>query len=215
MNEIIQAITVYAFPVIFAITLHDAAKAYVARYFGDATAYLQGRATLNPLKHIDPIGTLLIPIVLAIVTSGRFVFGYGKPLPIVQENLRNPRVHMIWVALSGPMANVLQALAWMIAVVVLTLTGSDEPYFFRVANAGLLVNLVMFAISMFPLPPLDGGRIVLGLLPPKMAASYAKVEPYGFFIVLALVATGLLNVWMVPIMSATQAVLAALVRLFL
>ncbi|MGI9024076.1 MAG: site-2 protease family protein [Burkholderiaceae bacterium] len=215
MNDIIQTITVYAIPVIFAITLHEAAHGYVAKHFGDATAFVQGRVTLNPLKHIDPIGTIVIPIVLAILTAGKFVFGYAKPVPVSFGNLRNPRRHMIWVALAGPVANLIQALLWSIFGVVIVLLAVQEPYFYAVVNAGVLVNLVMFALNLFPVPPLDGGRVLAGILPMRLAVPYSRIEPYGFFIVLALVATGLLNVWMLPIMGAMQALFAAMIRPFL
>ncbi len=215
MNDIIQTITVYAIPVIFAITLHEAAHGYVAKHFGDATAFVQGRVTLNPLKHIDPIGTIVIPIVLAILTAGKFVFGYAKPVPVSFGNLRNPRRHMIWVALAGPVANLIQALLWSIFGVVIVLLAVQEPFFYAVVNAGVLVNLVMFALNLFPVPPLDGGRVLAGILPMRLAVPYSRIEPYGFFIVLALVATGLLNAWMLPIMGAMQALFAAMIRPFL
>ncbi len=215
MNDIIQTITVYAIPVIFAITLHEAAHGYVARHFGDNTAYVQGRVTLNPLKHIDPVGTILIPIVLAILTSGRFVFGYAKPVPVSFGNLRNPKRHMIWVALAGPLANLAQAFLWLLAGAGLALAGIKEPYIFMVASAGVLVNLVMLAFNLFPIPPLDGGRVLTGLLPMRLAVPFSRIEPYGFFIVLALVATGALNAWMLPIVGTLQFLMASMIRPFL
>ena len=200
MNDVIQTIAVYAIPVVFAITLHEAAHGYVAKHFGDATAYLQGRVSLNPLKHVDPIGTILIPLVLALLPFG-FVFGYAKPVPVVFENLRNPKRDMIWVALAGPASNFVQALLWVLIGVVLALVGIDEPFFGLVVNAGVLVNCVIFAFNLIPVPPLDGGRIVVGLLPPRAALSYSRIEPYGFFIVMGLVAFGVLGVWMTPIVN--------------
>ncbi len=215
MNDIIQTITVYAIPVIFAITLHEAAHGYVAKHFGDATAFVQGRVTLNPLKHIDPIGTIVIPIVLAILTAGKFVFGYAKPVPVSFGNLKNPKRDMIWVALAGPVANLIQALLWSIFGVAIVLSAVQEPFFYAVVNAGVLVNLVMFALNLFPVPPLDGGRVLVGILPMRLSVPYSRIEPSGFFIVLALVATGLLNAWMLPIMGAMQALFAAMIRPFL
>ena len=215
MNDIIQTITVYAIPVFFAITLHEAAHGYVAKHFGDATAFVQGRVTLNPLKHIDPIGTIVIPIVLAILTAGKFVFGYAKPVPVSFANLKNPKRDMIWVALAGPLANLVQALIWLAFGVTLALSGLQEQFFYSVANAGVLVNLVMFALNLFPVPPLDGGRVLIGILPMRLAVPYSRIEPYGFFIVLALVATGLLNAWMLPIIGAMQTLFGALIRPFL
>ena len=214
MNDIIQTITVYAIPVIFAITLHEAAHGYVARYFGDATAYIQGRVTLNPLKHIDPIGTILIPLVLAML-PGNFLFGYAKPVPVAFENLRNPKRDMIWVALAGPAANLVQAVLWLVIGITMNKLGVQERFFYAVVQAGLFVNFVIFAFNLVPVPPLDGGRVVLGLLPTRAALAYSRVEPYGFFIVMALVITGVLNVWMRPIVGLLQSVMALLVQPFL
>lgn len=200
MNDIIQTITVYAIPVIFAITLHEAAHGYVAKYFGDATAFLQGRVSLNPLKHVDPIGTIVIPLVLALLPFG-FVFGYAKPVPVNFENLRNPKRDMIWVALAGPAANLLQAFLWVGIGSIVEVFDPSESYFTRVVQAGVIVNCVVFAFNLIPVPPLDGGRIVMGLLPDRAAHSYSRIEPYGFFIVMGLVAFGLLGVWMGPIVG--------------
>lgn len=203
MNDIIQTITIYAIPVIFAITLHEAAHGYVARYFGDATAYLQGRVTLNPLKHIDPIGTIVMPLVLAFLPFG-FIFGYAKPVPVNFANLRNPKRDMIWVALAGPASNVVQALLWVIVAIVAAHIGIQEPYLTEVVRAGLLVNCVVAAFNLVPVPPLDGGRVLMGVLPLRASIAYGRIEPYGFFVVLALVATGVLNVWMTPIVNGLR-----------
>lgn len=200
MNDVIQTIAVYAIPVIFAITLHEAAHGYVAKYFGDATAYLQGRVSLNPLKHVDPVGTILIPLVLALLPFG-FVFGYAKPVPVNFENLRDPKRDMIWVALAGPAANLVQAFLWVGIGTLFELSGVTEPYFGRVVSAGVIVNCVVFAFNLIPVPPLDGGRVVMGLLPDRAARPYSRIEPYGFFIVMGLVAFGLLGVWMGPIVN--------------
>lgn len=210
MNELIQTFAVYALPILFAITLHEAAHAYAARYFGDSTAYMQGRMSLNPIKHIDPIGTLLIPIVL-FMASSPFLFGYAKPVPVVFGNLRKPKRHMAWVALAGPMANIFMALLWMILLVFLIAWQSNEEFFIRMAKAGILTNLVIFAFNLFPLPPLDGGRIMSSMLPNKYSDKFEQLEPYGFFIVLALVFLKVLHYWMVPLMSAANAVLMTLV----
>ena len=213
MNDIVQTITVYAIPVIFAITLHEAAHGYVAKHFGDATAFVQGRVTLNPLKHIDPVGTILIPLVLAFLPFG-FVFGYAKPVPVAFENLRNPKRDMIWVALAGPAANFVQALLWLVIGVGSSLAGIDEPFLTEVVKAGVLVNCVVFAFNLVPVPPLDGGRVVMGLLPTRASIAYSRIEPYGFFVVLALVATGVLNVWMRPVIGALQSFLFLLITPF-
>ena len=206
INQTIQTITVFAIPVIFAITLHEAAHGYVAKYFGDATAYIQGRVSLNPLKHIDPIGTIVIPLVMALLSVG-FIFGYAKPVPVAFENLRNPKRDMIWVALAGPASNLVQAVLWVLVGILLKLFGNTEPFFTDVVDAGVVVNCVIFAFNLIPVPPLDGGRVVLGLLPPRAALAFARVEPYGFFIVMGLVAFGFLSVWMGPIVGLLYALL--------
>ena len=217
MNDIIQTIAVYAIPVIFAITLHEAAHGYVAKHFGDATAYVQGRVTLNPLKHIDPVGTIAIPlvlIVLAIFTGNNFIFGYAKPVPVSFGNLNHPKRDMIWVALAGPAANFIQALLWVILGLVLTSLGVREPFFYMVVQAGVLVNLVVLAFNLVPVPPLDGGRVLTGLLPMRLAVPFSRIEPYGFFIVLALIFTHALNPWMFAIIGTFQSLLAMLVSPF-
>lgn len=198
MNELIQNILVYCLPVLFAITLHEAAHAYVAKYFGDATAYLQGRVSLNPAKHIDPVGTILIPLSMYLVTSGSMLFGYAKPVPVNFGRLRNPRQHGIWVALAGPMANLIMAFFWKI----LFITGPiNDPFFIKMAEGGIVINLVLFAFNLFPLPPLDGGRILTNLLPYRYAHKFAQIETYGFFILLGLMFLGLLKFWLYPVMT--------------
>ncbi len=202
--HLIQTITIYAIPVLLSITLHEAAHGYVARHFGDDTAYVMGRVTLNPFKHIDPMGTILMPLVLYIATSGAFLFGYAKPVPVRFGNLRNPKRDMVWVALAGPGANFFQALLWGIVFLLLQSSGVTEPFFIEMAQGGILVNVVMFVFNLFPLPPLDGGRILVGLLPYRQAMLVSRVEPYGFFIVMALVLAGVVsNLWLRPLMSLT------------
>ena len=200
--NLIQTVMVYALPVLFAITVHEAAHGYAARHFGDNTALMMGRITLNPLKHIDPVGTILMPVMLYFATSGAFLFGYAKPVPVQFDNLRNPKRDMVWVALAGPLSNFVQAILWAVAMVALVAFSVDEPFFLKMARAGVLVNLVMCAFNLFPLPPLDGGRVLVGLLPWKQSQMVSRVEPYGFFIVLALVVTGLVGTyWLQPLMS--------------
>lgn len=211
MDEIIQTIAVYALPVIFAITLHEAAHAYAARYFGDSTAYLQGRMSLNPIKHIDPFGTLIIPVVLYLATSGSFLFGYAKPVPIDFSNLRKPKRDMAWVALAGPGANFIMALMWMVFAVFLGIGDIDEEFFLRMAQAGVLTNLVMLAFNLFPIPPLDGGRVLTSMLPHRYAYKFAQIEPYGFFIVMGLVLFKVLYFWMVPVMTIAHGALKLLI----
>ena len=202
--HLIQTVAIYALPVLFAITVHEAAHVYAARHFGDNTAWMLGRVTLNPAKHIDPVGTILMPLLLYFVTSGAFLFGYAKPVPVRFDRLRNPKRDMVWVALAGPAANLAQALAWGILVYLLPALGVTEPFFNRMCQGGVLVNVVMFAFNMFPLPPLDGGRILVGLLPHQQAALVSRIEPYGFFVVMALVVSGIAStVWMQPVMALT------------
>jgi Zn-dependent protease len=203
-GQILQTVAIYAIPVLFAITVHEAAHGYAARHFGDNTAYMLGRVTLNPVKHIDPLGTIAMPLLLYFATAGAFLFGYAKPVPVNFGRLRNPKRDMVWVALAGPGANLLQAVLWVILGYFLVASGVQERFFLEMTRAGLLVNLVMFAFNMFPLPPLDGGRILVGLLPWRQAELVSRVEPYGFFIVLALVLTGIVgNLWLRPLMSIT------------
>ncbi|MGY8525136.1 site-2 protease family protein [Paracidovorax citrulli] len=211
-SSLIQIVAVYALPVLFAITLHEAAHGYVAKHFGDNTAYVLGRVSLNPIRHIDPIGTIAVPLILYFATSGQFVFGYAKPVPVAFGRLRNPRWHSMWVALAGPGANLIQAFGWALIALVLALAQVNEPFFNQMARAGVLVNLVVAAFNLFPIPPLDGGRVLSALLPQRMAYALSRVEPYGIFIVLALVAAGVITqVWMRPVIG----LLSSLVQLLL
>ncbi|MDN4057170.1 site-2 protease family protein [Massilia sp. YIM B02769] len=198
MVENFRNILVFALPVLFAITLHEAAHAYAARRLGDNTAYAQGRMTLNPLVHIDLFGTIIIPIVLYL-TSG-FVFGYAKPVPVQFGNLRNPKRDMAWVALAGPAANLLMAFLWVVFGMLLVAFGIDEEFPNKMARAGLVTNLLIFAFNLFPLPPLDGGRVLTSMLPNRIAFKFARIEPYGFFILLALLYFNLLAFWVQPVM---------------
>ncbi len=206
--NLIQTVSIYALPVLFAITVHEAAHGYAARHFGDNTAYMLGRVTLNPLKHIDPIGTIAMPLLLYFATSGAFLFGYAKPVPVNFGQLRNPKRDMIWVALAGPASNFAQALLWALALVLLAALGVQEPFFVKMAQAGILVNLVMWAFNLFPLPPLDGGRILVGLLPHRQAEMVSRIEPWGFFVVMALVIAGVVGtLWLRPLMTLGYAVI--------
>ena len=210
-NQLIQTVLIYALPVLFAITVHEAAHGYAARHFGDNTAWMLGRITLNPLKHIDPVGTILMPLMLYFATSGAFLFGYAKPVPVSFGKLRNPKRDMIWVALAGPGANLAQALLWGVLLVLLAGAGLSEPFFLKMCKAGILVNVVMFVFNLFPLPPLDGGRILVGLLPWRQAMLVSRVEPWGFYIVMALVITGVVSaLWMQPLMALTYGLIELL-----
>ncbi|MFT4192040.1 MAG: site-2 protease family protein [Comamonas sp.] len=200
--ETLQTLLIYVLPVLFAITVHEAAHGYAARHFGDNTAAMLGRLTLNPLKHIDLFGTILMPLLLYFATSGSFLFGYAKPVPVNFGHLRNPRRDMIWVALAGPLSNLAQAMGWALAWALLLIAGVEERFFLAMAQAGMLVNLVMCALNLFPLPPLDGGRVLVALLPWKQAQWLARVEPFGFFIVLGLVVTGIMSsFWLKPLIE--------------
>lgn len=204
--NLIQTILIYALPVLFAITVHEAAHGYVAHHYGDNTAYRLGRITLNPLKHIDPIGTILVPLLMYVFTP--FMFGYAKPVPVNFGQLRNPKRDMIWVALAGPAANFVQAFLWLVLSTVLEGVGVTEPFFIKMCVAGVSINLMMFAFNLFPIPPLDGGRILVGLLPYRQAVMVSRIEPFGFFIVLALLTTPIIsNLWMRPLLKIAFGVL--------
>lgn len=204
MDEILRTIVVYALPVVFAITLHEAAHAYAAKYFGDSTAFLAGRMSVDPFRHIDPFGTILMPLLLYWMSSGMFVFGYAKPVPIEFGNLRNPKKHMAWVALAGPMANFAMSFAWLVlGMVALALTG-PEGFVHEVAVAGIRTNLLMFAFNLVPIPPLDGGRVLTSMLPNRLAYKFSRIEPYGMIIVLVLIFTRMLNLYVGPLMNAAH-----------
>ena len=204
MTDLIQTVLIYALPVIFAITLHEAAHGYAAQRLGDNTAAMLGRVTLNPLAHIDPMGTILLPLLLYFSTGGAFLFGYAKPVPVRFDQLRHPKRDMVWVALAGPASNLVQALLWGVLLYVLAGSGVTERFFLEMCKAGMLTNVVMFAFNLFPLPPLDGGRILVGLLPWRQAVMVSRIEPYGFYIVMALVITGVISsLWMQPLMGVT------------
>ncbi len=199
MDETIRTIAVYALPVLFAITLHEAAHAYAAKYFGDNTAYSQGRMSLNPLVHVDLWGTIVIPVVLFLTTG--FVFGYAKPVPVEFGRLRNPKRDMAWVSLAGPAANFIMAVMWLVFGALMVFLNVGEEFPTRVAQAGIVTNLLIMAFNLLPIPPLDGGRVVTSMLPHSLAYKFARIEPYGFFIVLALVFLKVVGFWVIPVMS--------------
>jgi Zn-dependent protease len=214
MNEIIQAIAVYALPVIFAVTLHEAAHAYAAKYFGDNTAHAAGRMSMNPLRHIDPFGTILLPALMYMATAKTghpMVFGYAKPVPIDFSRLRNPKKQMAWVALAGPLSNFAMALGWMVFGILLQAAQVSEAYPHAVARAGVFVNVLMFVFNLFPVPPLDGGRVLTSMLPNRYAYKFAKIEPYGFFIVLGLLYFNILNYWFEPVGNLTAGLLRLII----
>lgn len=211
--RLIQEIAIYALPVLFAITVHEAAHGYAARRLGDDTAWRLGRVTLNPMSHIDPIGTVLMPLMLYFATSGAFLFGYAKPVPVRFGNLNHPKRDMVWVALAGPASNFVQALAWGVLFYALLFLGVEEPFFQQMCKAGVGVNISLFVLNLFPLPPLDGGRILVGLLPLRSAMAVSRVEPYGFFIVMGLIIAGIFEtIWMRPLMAITGGVVDLLLQ---
>ena len=204
MDNIIYMLAVNAIPLLTAITLHEAAHGYAARMFGDHTAEMLGRISLNPIKHIDPIGTLLVPaLTLAI---GGFFFGWAKPVPVNFNNLRKPKTDMIWVAAAGPASNLLMAIGWAILLKV-----NDIPAVDAIARAGIAWNVGLMVLNLLPILPLDGGRILAGLLPGPLSYKFSRLEPYGMFIVLGLAVAGVLGVILSPLYRITYQALGALI----
>ncbi len=214
MDFSLQTIVLWAVPVVFAITLHEAAHGYVARTFGDRTAELLGRITLNPLKHIDPVGTILVPgaLILAAKFGGPpLVFGWAKPVPVNFGNLRNPKRDMLWVAAAGPGANIAMAILWALVLKAAAPAGGEESASLAsMATIGISVNLVLMALNLLPIPPLDGGRIAVSLLPTPAARAWARLEPYGLFSILGLLAFGLLDDAMRPLLRLGESLLRLL-----
>ena len=215
---LIQKIAIFALPVIFAITLHEAAHGYVARFFGDMTAARAGRITINPIKHIDPIGTLLVPLVILtaskLLGGGAILFGWAKPVPVDFGNLRNPKKDMLWVAAAGPGINFLMAVFWGLMIQLgLLLNNTYSAPIMLTGAAGVFINVILMALNLVPLPPLDGGRIAVSLLPLKAARVYARIEPYGFFILLALLFTGVLNLLLWPLINLFTSLIASITGL--
>lgn len=213
--SVIQVIAIYALPVIFAITLHEAAHGYVAKYFGDLTAYSQGRVSLNPIRHIDPFGTIVLPLLLLAVSKlfgGGFIFGWAKPVPVNFGNLRHPKRDMLWVAAAGPAANLLMAIFWVLMVKLsfMELMGSFSLPLALMGAAGVLVNAIFMVLNLLPIPPLDGGRIMVSLLPHRLAYRFSRIEPYGFIILIALMMTHVLDYVMWPLVVIAIQIVTAL-----
>jgi len=197
----IQKVTVYALPIIFAITVHEAAHGYAAKHFGDLTAYNQNRISLNPLRHIDPIGTIVLPALTVLL--GGVLFGWAKPVPVNFMNLRHPKKDMLWVAAAGPLSNLIMAIFWTILFGRSAYFPESMSLFVQqMGIAGISINLSLMVLNLIPLPPLDGGRIAVSLLPNHLAYKYAQVERYGFIILLVLLATGILATVMEPFINA-------------
>jgi Zn-dependent protease len=213
ISHLVQTIAIYSLPVLFAITLHEAAHGYVARHFGDTTAFAQGRISLNPIRHIDLVGTIVVPLAILVLSGGRFLFGWAKPVPVNFSALRRPKQHMMLVAAAGPASNLAMAIGWAILLKVAVLLPGN---FFSVplrlmAEAGIVVNLVFMFLNLLPILPLDGGRIVAGLLPNRMAWQYSKLEPWGFPLLILLLATKVLDGILGPLVGASDALIRSMV----
>jgi Zn-dependent protease len=198
---LIQKIAVYAIPVIFAITVHEAAHGYAARFFGDMTADRAGRISLNPLKHIDPLGTILLPALTLMI--GGILFGWAKPVPVDFSRLRHPKRDMMWVAAAGPASNLVMALFWAFVIQFsVNAPGDFSTPMALMGQAGVMINVVLMVLNLLPLPPLDGGRIAVSLLPNHLAFKFAQIERYGFVILIILLMTGILSAIMQPLIRA-------------
>ncbi|HJV25739.1 MAG TPA: site-2 protease family protein [Aromatoleum sp.] len=216
MDSLITTLAIWALPVLLAITLHEAAHGYVARHFGDPTAEREGRITLNPFKHIDPIGTLLVPgLILAVSSlfgSGGMLFGWAKPVPVDFSRLRKPKADMLWVAAAGPFVNFLMALGWalLVKVALLNPTNVYAMPMIEMGKAGIQINAVLMALNLLPIPPLDGGRIAVSLLPHRLAWKFSRLEPYGFPLLLLLLFSGILGQILWPLIALFRIFLATL-----
>jgi Zn-dependent protease len=243
VNHLVQTVAIYAIPVLFAITLHEAAHGYVARHFGDMTAHAQGRISLNPLRHIDLVGTVIVPIL--ILTFSKYLFGWAKPVPVNYSALRKPRQHMAWVAAAGPAANLIMAVIWVVLLragialssraeawtelaslhgtaglveVVMRQGSGMAEYLIGISAAGVLVNLVLMLLNLLPIPPLDGGRILTSLLPVRAAGRFAKLEPFGLPLLLLLLfvpmyGSNALSLILSPLLLESEALMRAMVLL--
>lgn len=208
--NIVQQVAVYALPVVFAITLHEAAHGYVAKHFGDTTAYMLGRVSLNPLRHIDPIGTVLIPLLTLFL--GGILFGWAKPVPINFNNLRNPKKDMLWVALAGPGANLAMALGWAVVMKLANMMPDSALSLpmSLMGMAGININVVLMVLNLLPLLPLDGGRIAVSLLPNRLAYRYSMLEPYGMILLVVLLFSGVLGAIMWPLINVAKSLILLL-----
>jgi len=213
INQLIQTLAIYALPVLFAITLHEAAHGYVARHFGDMTAHAQGRISLNPGRHVDLVGTIIVPLVILFLSGYKFLFGWAKPVPVNYSALRKPRQHMAWVAAAGPGANLLQALIWAAALKLSVLVPDNlfSVPLRLMSEAGIVVNLVFMFLNLIPILPLDGGRILASLLPSRAAWQYARLEPLGLPLLVILLLTNVLSVVLEPLVGVSDALIRAIV----
>ncbi len=216
MDALIQTLAIYAIPVLLAITLHEAAHGYVARHFGDPTAYLAGRISLNPLRHVDPVGTILVPgailVASKLIGGSAMLFGWAKPVPVDFSRLRNPKKDMLWVAAAGPGTNLLMAVGWA-ALLKVAAMAPENLYtvpMTKMALAGIEINAVLMLLNLLPIPPLDGGRIAVSLLPHRLAWRFSRLEPYGLAILLLLLFTDILGVILWPLMVGFRHLLAVI-----
>ena len=221
-ESIIQGAAIYALPVIFAITLHEAAHGYIAKHFGDLTAYQAGRISLNPIKHIDPMGTIIVLLTLFIIsklTMGTgFLFGWAKPVPVNFGQLHHPKRDMLWVAVAGPAANLFMACCWAVILKLGAMSFPDNFYatpMILMGKAGIDINLILMVLNLLPLPPLDGGRMVISLLPSRLAYMFSRIEPYGFMILLFLLITGILGAIVWPFILHMKYVIAWIFGLYI
>jgi Zn-dependent protease len=219
MGDLIQTIAIWALPVIFAITLHEAAHGYVAKHFGDLTAYAQGRVSLNPLRHIDMTGTIIVPLVLLLLSKlfggSGILFGWAKPVPVNFSGLRHPKRDMLWVAAAGPGANLLMALFWAL-VLKFAINVPESGYALPMGlmgKAGIQINVVLMVLNLLPIPPLDGGRIAVSLLPHRLSHRFSRIEPYGMFILLLLLFSGILGIIMWPLVSTVMQLIGSVFNL--
>lgn len=211
--ELVQTLAVWALPVLFAITLHEVAHGWMAKALGDNTAYMMGRLTLNPIKHVDPVGTVLVPLILVILHAP-FMFGWAKPVPVSMRNLGRPRRDMAFVAAAGPLANLAMALAWTVLLKVALGQDPESGLWIGLklmATAGIVINIVLIALNVLPIPPLDGSRVLAALVPPSWAHRLDRLEPYGLLILVMLMVTGLVGPLMRPVMALAQSMLFGLV----
>ncbi len=211
MQQILYTIAIWAVPVLFAITLHEAAHGWVANKLGDPTARQLGRITMNPIKHIDPVGTIVVPLAL-LVLSG-FIIGWAKPVPVDMRHFKQPLLDMALVALAGPASNFLMACGWALMITLSTTALADTSiavYVFQMGKAGMTINLILMVLNLIPIPPLDGGRVLAGVLPKQMALSYMRIEPYGMWIILALLVSGVLGKILWPVVLRFEAIISAI-----
>ena len=212
IEPLVRTVAIYALPVLFAITLHEAAHGYVARHFGDLTAYAQGRISLNPARHVDFLGTVVVPLAILLMSSGKFLFGWAKPVPVNYSALRSPKRDMLWVAAAGPASNLVMAVGWalLLKLALVLPTNTFTVPMAEMGKAGIQVNLIFTFLNLLPILPLDGGRILASLLPNRMAWQYAKLEPWGLPLLLLLMLTNVLDNVLGPLINASDGLIRGL-----